>query len=126
MFIVFKSVSQCEKLKTADCFVQLNSTDPHKRYGQILKIFEIKTNKYFLIQYFEIFKYNIIKNVRDAQLKKAINKFYDFFHVVELMNTYDIVDVSTVINKCVCIPYEIKKNRSHYVITPVVDPYDHD
>ena len=64
--------------------------------------------------------------MRDAELKKAINKFYEFFHVVELVKKYDIIDVSTAIKKCISIPYKIKENRAHYVITSVVDPDDHD
>ena len=103
-------MSQCEKLKTADCFVELSCQDPKKRFGQILKIFEIKSKKYFLIQYFEVFNFNFIKNVRDAELKKAINKFYEFFHVVELVKKYEIIDVSTAIKKCISINHK----RSRY------------
>ena len=119
-------MSQCESLKTADCYVQLNSTDPSKTFGQILKILEVRAKNYFLIQYFKISNFKIIRNVKDPQLKRAINKFYELFHLVEVNNSYDIVDVSTVMNKCISIPYKIQEKRSYYVLTNIVDPFEHD
>lgn len=120
-FLVYHTFEYDKKFKYNNYTIEFQINEI-KNYGNIINFILINDQIFCFVQLFILNRkknfYNISKDVSQILLKH----FNKFFFKAKLSNTYDLIKIENICNKCILT----KINKNDYFIMPVVDLNEHD